>query len=579
MDRAAHTGTSSRSLLWAGIAGVGLLGVGILFLRRRRQSPDSQPPTYSLADKVALANTPTPSGEPLDDGPSAQHHVPITDEDRQKEALRHKNLGNKYFQGRRFEKAIECYTKAINVSPDSDAENTSVFFCNRAACYSSLDNFHEAVKDCDEALKLNKTYVKALNRRAFAHEKVESFELALVDYTSACMLSAFQNEVATQSADRLLKDIGKLKSDQRMKEQRGLPSKNFITTFLSSFPSTEQLDLQEHDVASLTKALAIPEVAEKGDLHALRATAKMLKHAYEDARDDWKIAVEMGTKHMAVAQEQLGTFLHLQGDMEGSLDCYNTALEIKPSAVSVLIKRATLWFEKNEPEKTFADFDAAIQLNSNAGDIWCHRGQVYMLQGEFETAVTDLEHSLKLNNSVPYTHIHLGFSHFKQSQALNQNTTKALEIFNEAEETFPDHPDVYNFHGELLAEMQMFEQAIAKFEKAIQVGGNRCPLAYVNHGVLLFQIHQDAQQATSLCHKAIGVDPLCEAAYLHLAQLALQQGQLKEAVERYDQAINLLRTQPELSDAFCCREAAVAQLKVQENPDLKEALAKVMAQR
>ena len=55
----------------------------------------------------------------------------------------------------------------------------------------------------------------------------------------------------------------------------------------------------------------------------------MLKHAYEDARDDWKIAVEMGTKHMAGAQEQLGTFLHLQGDMEGSLDCYNTALEIK----------------------------------------------------------------------------------------------------------------------------------------------------------------------------------------------------------------------------------------------------------
>lgn len=42
--------------------------------------------------------------------------------------------GNDAYKARRFDEAIETYTKALEVSPVID-EDCAVFYCNRAACY------------------------------------------------------------------------------------------------------------------------------------------------------------------------------------------------------------------------------------------------------------------------------------------------------------------------------------------------------------------------------------------------------------------------------------------------------------
>ena len=56
-----------------------------------------------------------------------------------------------------------------------------VFYSNRAACYVSMEppEHEKAVADCDEALKRDSHYVKALNRRATALEALERYEEAL----------------------------------------------------------------------------------------------------------------------------------------------------------------------------------------------------------------------------------------------------------------------------------------------------------------------------------------------------------------------------------------------------------------
>ena len=56
-----------------------------------------------------------------------------------------------------------------------------VFYSNRAACYVSVEppQHEKVVADCDEALKLDSRYVKALNRRATALEALERYEDAL----------------------------------------------------------------------------------------------------------------------------------------------------------------------------------------------------------------------------------------------------------------------------------------------------------------------------------------------------------------------------------------------------------------
>ena len=60
------------------------------------------------------------------------------------------------------------------------------------------------------ALAIDPVYVKALCRRAMAREKMGKLPEALLDLTAACMLSGFQNEMATSNTDRLIKEVGRL---------------------------------------------------------------------------------------------------------------------------------------------------------------------------------------------------------------------------------------------------------------------------------------------------------------------------------------------------------------------------------
>jgi hypothetical protein len=98
-------------------------------------------------------------------------------QERKERAASLKKKGNDAYQGRKFVIAAEFYSRAIAVSPEPEP----VFYSNRAACYVSMEppQHEKVVADCDQALKLDSRYVKALNRRATALEALERYEEAL----------------------------------------------------------------------------------------------------------------------------------------------------------------------------------------------------------------------------------------------------------------------------------------------------------------------------------------------------------------------------------------------------------------
>lgn len=53
-------------------------------------------------------------------------------------ASNHKNEGNTCFKAGKYEEAIENYTKAINVCPNSKRQELSTFHQNKAAAYEKL---------------------------------------------------------------------------------------------------------------------------------------------------------------------------------------------------------------------------------------------------------------------------------------------------------------------------------------------------------------------------------------------------------------------------------------------------------
>ena len=60
-----------------------------------------------------------------------------------------KELGNKAFQNKNYEEAVQFYTKAIENAAEDDDE-IHIYYSNRSASYFEQQNFKQALDDATE---------------------------------------------------------------------------------------------------------------------------------------------------------------------------------------------------------------------------------------------------------------------------------------------------------------------------------------------------------------------------------------------------------------------------------------------
>ncbi|RZC39836.1 small glutamine-rich tetratricopeptide repeat-containing protein alpha, partial [Asbolus verrucosus] len=111
-------------------------------------------------------------------------HIRLSDqgipEDQMQYAEQHKNLGNAAMKNGQYEEAVAQYSKAIEANPKN-----AVYFCNRAAAYSRLENNEEAIKDCKQALILDPHYGKAYGRLGIAYSNLNQWPEAVKAYENS----------------------------------------------------------------------------------------------------------------------------------------------------------------------------------------------------------------------------------------------------------------------------------------------------------------------------------------------------------------------------------------------------------
>lgn len=99
--------------------------------------------------------------------------------------------GNDLFSSGRFEEACSAYGEGLKY----DTFN-SVLYCNRAVCWSKMGLWEQSVEDCNQALKIQPNYTKALLRRAVSNVKLERWAEAVRDYEVLRRQLPGDNEVA-----------------------------------------------------------------------------------------------------------------------------------------------------------------------------------------------------------------------------------------------------------------------------------------------------------------------------------------------------------------------------------------------
>ncbi|KAI7725703.1 hypothetical protein M8C21_018148 [Ambrosia artemisiifolia] len=96
------------------------------------------------------------------------------------ELLSRKAAGNEAYKSGRYSEAVESYTSALSCSVES-RPFAAICFCNRAAAYRALGQISDAIADCNLAIALDPSYLKAISRRANLYEMIRDYGEAAKD--------------------------------------------------------------------------------------------------------------------------------------------------------------------------------------------------------------------------------------------------------------------------------------------------------------------------------------------------------------------------------------------------------------
>lgn len=97
--------------------------------------------------------------------------------------------GNECFKKGEWAQAVKFYSEAIKRNP-KDAK----IFSNRAACYTKLNAFDLTIKDCDTAISMEPTFVKAYLRKANVLKAMGQAKNAMEVYSKAMELDPNSDE-------------------------------------------------------------------------------------------------------------------------------------------------------------------------------------------------------------------------------------------------------------------------------------------------------------------------------------------------------------------------------------------------
>ncbi|KAI1081147.1 import receptor [Whalleya microplaca] len=576
-DRFTNWASENKALVYT-IAGVAVVvtGAGVVYYlngdakpkaaaqpklskKERRKRKEAERQAEAGKSSPPSAEQPkAPTVEPAEELPEIDEDIvaTLTNEQRQEYALLLKNSGNKAYGSKDYPRAIDLYSKAILCKPDP------IFFSNRAACYNAQSDWEKVVEDTTAAVNLDPLYVKALNRRANAYEHLSQFSEALLDFTASCIIDEFKNESSANAVERLLKKVAEQKAEGIMesKNPNKLPSPTFVSNYIQSFrvkPRPEGLeDTEELSDSPGKEHLRI----------GLQAMERKTHEGYEQAATAFEKALEEGNldEYEALAYNLRGTFRCLRGSQELALKDMDKSIELDPTFTQSYVKRASMHLEMGNRDKAASDLEKAVQQNDQDPDIYYHRAQLHFIHFEFQDAAKDYQKSIDLDSSFIFSHIQLGVTQYKMG-----SIASSMATFRRCVKNFEQVPDVYNYYGELLLDQGKFEEAIQKFDTAMEMEKQTKPMAMnvlplINKALALFQQKNEFTEAENLCEKALIIDPECDIAVATMAQLLLQQGKVTDALKYFEQAAELARTPGEIVNALSYAEATRTQLQVQE---------------
>jgi len=246
-----------------------------------------------------------------------------TNEDKQ--ADKEKQLGNDAYKAKKFDEAINHYSKAHQLVPTN-----VVYLTNRAAAYFEAGKFDECIKDCDLAIEEGrkqradyKQIAKAFTRIGNAHMKLHRYNEAMDAY----------NHSLTE--DRTPETLTLYQKAEKLKKE------NDIKAYLDPQISTEAKD---------------------------RGNEFFKQGKFPEAIAEYSEAIKRNPEDHTLYSNRAACYTKIMQYDLGLKDC-DECIKRKPDFVKAYTRKGHILFFMKDYQKALVSYDAGLKFDENNTEI------------------------------------------------------------------------------------------------------------------------------------------------------------------------------------------------------------------
>ncbi|KAG8345002.1 putative Tetratricopeptide repeat [Trypanosoma vivax] len=228
-----------------------------------------------------------------------------------------KGKGNDAFKAKKFEEAIEWYTKAIDLDPK--AESSAPLYSNRAACWQNLGKFDNALADSESCISVRPEWLKGHFRKGVALQSMGNYDGAQKSLQNALKVEPGNEELTEklQQVNALLKERNDKASPASCKTPEEAKTIGNSLFTAGKYERAAQFYSRAIDLST----------TRDGDLanyYANRAACNQQTHSYQLVIDDCNEAISIDPNHVKALIRRAIAYEGLE-KWNKALDDYNKA--------------------------------------------------------------------------------------------------------------------------------------------------------------------------------------------------------------------------------------------------------------
>ena len=422
-----------------------------------------------------------------------------------------------------LESAIEQCKTAINIDPKNPNAHIYTGYFLRLA-----NKFDEAEKELKSAIKLNP--IAAARPRlilaALLYEKINSAKPSFVEFVKMVYYAC-----------------------------------SGCLTVLWDFPSIKMLYKNITDDSKVLWYNACGTLFEKFRNNSLAV------RTYDDAAEK--------TGRNEFFYHKIGDICVKENAPEIALDAYRKVLESQPYDREALLKTATIiqTYFSSETDTAIDCYTKLIEVEPSNDKVYYELGHLYLQKGNYLSAVNAFNYALDFDEENPFYHNSLAFAlvqldqyddaieHYQKAININPDpiwTSIVCQALGSVYLEIKENPEaaivlyqtasVLNPQcGMALWENDFLEEAIVAYNKAITIDPEYA-IAYNNLGVIYLDGIGNVKEAARLFEKSIEINPEYTLANFNLARACQAMGDLTEAAEHYQKALELNKTSHDIDE-------------------------------